>query len=239
MSPALALLAGAALATGAGGAVSVHAARVARPPTIDGALAPGEWDAPAVFEGYSPALELNGEGFLVTQNLHRLFSRLAYRFFDLGPTRETTFGLEPFGRQTWDGRWPIARGLQLDNRTVWANSWETWVELQLFPGIYDEDREAVLNLNPVPDELLPGSVLDAVFTRGQAGAPNDFASLGSAPAEQVFLLKASAATSAMESASPSSQSSTSPGARANAWAPNRLMGRSLVPIWPRPGTGPG
>jgi hypothetical protein len=63
-----------------------------------------------------------------------------------------------------------------------------------------EEREAILNLNVVLRyEFLPGSVLYAVFTRSQAGGGEgdlsrprlDFGALGNAPAEQVFLIKAS------------------------------------------------
>jgi len=90
----------------------------------------------AVYETYSPQLDLNDAGYLRSQNLHRLFTRVAWRNFNLGPTLRTEWGLELFGRQSWDGV-RIARGIQVNNRTVWRNNWTTWIELQRYPTTYD------------------------------------------------------------------------------------------------------
>jgi len=91
----------------------------------------------AVFETYSPGLDLNDAGFLLSQNLHRLFTRVAWRtFHNGGPALSTEWGLELFGRQSWDGV-RIARGVQVNNRTVWRNNWTTWLELQRYPTTYD------------------------------------------------------------------------------------------------------
>ena len=90
----------------------------------------------AVYEAYSPGLDLNDAGYLQSQNLHRLFTRVAWRMFNLGPTLRTEWGLELFGRQSWDGV-KIARGIQVNNRTVWRNNWTTFLELQRYPTTYD------------------------------------------------------------------------------------------------------
>ena len=91
----------------------------------------------AAFETYSPGLDLNDAGFLRSQNLHRLFTRIAWRTFHTGgPALRTEWGLELFGRQSWDGV-RIARGIQINNRTLWRNNWTTWLELQRYPTTYD------------------------------------------------------------------------------------------------------
>jgi hypothetical protein len=91
----------------------------------------------AVFETYSPHLDLNDVGFLRSQNLHHLSTRIAWRTFHTGgPALSTEWGLELFGRQSWDGV-RIARGIQVNNRTVWRNNWTTWLELQRYPTTYD------------------------------------------------------------------------------------------------------
>lgn len=92
--------------------------------------------ADVLYEGYSPVLDLNDAGYLNTQNLHRLFTQLGFRLLDWGPTRETRSTVELFGRETWDSV-PIAAGVQLNNYTMWRNFWESFVELQLFPPVYD------------------------------------------------------------------------------------------------------
>src|SRR5207244_2895257 len=82
-------LAGAAMAAGAGGATPVHAARVAHPPTIDGALAPGEWDASAVFDGWTQQLPAEGAAPSERSELRVLYDDralyLAFRFRDRSP----------------------------------------------------------------------------------------------------------------------------------------------------------
>ena len=91
----------------------------------------------AVFETYSPRLDLSDAGYLPSQNLHRLFTRIAWRTFHSGgPALSTEWGLELFGRQSWDGV-RIARGVQVNSRTVWRNNWTTWLELQYYPTTYD------------------------------------------------------------------------------------------------------
>ena len=91
----------------------------------------------AVFETYSPQLDLNDAGYLPSQNLHRLFTRIAWRTFHAGgPALSTEWGLELFGRESWDGV-RIARGVQVNNRTIWRNNWTTWLELQRYPTTYD------------------------------------------------------------------------------------------------------
>jgi hypothetical protein len=82
---------------------------------------------------------LNDAGYLQQQNLHRGFARASWRMFDKGPTRETEFGLELVFRQSWDGV-ALARGLQVNNHTVWRNSWETFIEVQGFLP-YEDNRD--------------------------------------------------------------------------------------------------
>ncbi len=94
----------------------------------------------AVFETYSPKLDLNELGYLPGQNLHRLFLRGGWRLFDVGPFREAIVAGEIGGRQSWDGV-PIGRFVQLNASATLANFWTTWLELQWWPSIWD-NREA-------------------------------------------------------------------------------------------------
>jgi hypothetical protein len=95
--------------------------------------------AHALFESYSPRLELNEVGYLQRQNLHRLFTQLGVQFFKKGPVQVTKTAVEVFGRNSWDGA-EILRGVNLNNYTQWNNFWTTWLEFQWNATAY-ENRE--------------------------------------------------------------------------------------------------
>ena len=96
------------------------------------------WPRPAATSDASrdlqPRLDLNDAGYLPSQNLHRLFTGSPGELHR-GPVRAPV-GLELFGRQSWDGV-RIARGVQVNTRTVWRNNWTTWLEIQRYPTTYD------------------------------------------------------------------------------------------------------
>jgi hypothetical protein len=91
------------------------------------------------YETYSPRLDLNDVGYLREQNLHYFFERTSWRAFDWWVTRENEPGIELIYRRSWDGVTQAA-GLQLNNHTVWRNSWETFIELQGFLP-YEDNRD--------------------------------------------------------------------------------------------------
>jgi hypothetical protein len=105
----------------------------------EAAKAAGLFFFDALFETYSPALDLNEVGYLQRQNLHRLFTRAGVQFFKKGPVQVTKFGVEVFGRNSWDGA-EILRGVNLNNYTQWNNFWVSWFELQWNATAY-ENRE--------------------------------------------------------------------------------------------------
>jgi hypothetical protein len=104
------------------------------------ARASGVFIGQVLFETYSPTLELNDVGYLRTQNLIRVFSRFGARLFDVGPFQQTHTSIEFFARNSYDGD-VIARGIQLNNLSVWNNFWQHWLELQWYPKTFD-NRES-------------------------------------------------------------------------------------------------
>ena len=106
---------------------------------VELAKASGHLLADWVYEAYSPQIDLNDAGFLLQQSLHRVFTRTAWRALDWGPTRATEFGVELFGRNSWDGV-KLARGLQVNHKATWSNAWTSWIELQRYPSA-DDNRE--------------------------------------------------------------------------------------------------
>ena len=51
----------------------------------------------------------------------------------------TEVGVELFGRNSWDAV-KLSRGVQINHRATWSNSWRSWLELQRYPSV-DDNRE--------------------------------------------------------------------------------------------------
>ncbi len=90
----------------------------------------------AMFETYSPRLDLNEVGYLQRQNQHHFFSQIGAQVFKGRWFQKTKTSVELFGRNSWDGA-AISRGVYVNNLTQWSNFWVSWLELQWNGTGYD------------------------------------------------------------------------------------------------------
>ncbi len=96
----------------------------------------GFWTARALFETFSPGLDLNEVGYLARQNLHKLNVETGLQVTNGKVYRGIRTRLGAYGSNSYDGV-ALSRGIELTNIIDYTNAWTTFVQLGWSPRVYD------------------------------------------------------------------------------------------------------